>query len=123
MTVIWMAILTAMRALRRNKLRSALTMLGIIIGVAAVITMVSVGAARRAVQQQIKSLGNNLHGVSRRHDGGGARSRLAAPSRRSRSATRRRSRASARPSPRTWIKRQVVQVVYGNANWSTSARA
>ena len=49
------------RALRRNKLRAALTMLGIFIGVAAVIAMVAVGdGARYSVQQQIQSLGTNL---------------------------------------------------------------
>jgi putative ABC transport system permease protein len=51
----------AVRALRVNKLRSALTMLGIIIGVAAVIAMVSVGAGAQArVAEQIQSLGSNL---------------------------------------------------------------
>ena len=56
-----MTLMTALRALRRNKLRSALTMLGIIIGVAAVITMVSIGeGAAAAVQAEIRSLGKNL---------------------------------------------------------------
>src|SRR5206468_2700073 len=56
-----MTVVTALRALRRNLLRSTLTMLGVIIGVAAVVTMVSVGrGADAAVQQQIQSLGNNL---------------------------------------------------------------
>src|SRR6266540_2139731 len=51
----------AIRALRVNKLRSALTMLGIVIGVGAVITMVSVGAGAQArVAEQIQSLGANL---------------------------------------------------------------
>jgi len=51
----------AMNALRVNKLRSSLTMLGIIIGVAAVITMIAVGAgAQSRVEEQIKSLGSNL---------------------------------------------------------------
>ena len=51
----------ALAALRVNKLRSALTMLGIIIGVAAVIAMVAVGAGAQArVEDQIKSLGSNL---------------------------------------------------------------
>src|SRR4029450_8883889 len=49
------------RALRVNKLRSILTMLGIIIGVAAVIAMVSVGSGAQArVAEQIQSLGSNL---------------------------------------------------------------
>ncbi len=51
----------ALVALRTNKLRSALTMLGIIIGVAAVIAMVAVGAGAQArVEDQIRSLGSNL---------------------------------------------------------------
>ena len=55
------AILAAFDALRLHKLRSALTMLGIIIGVAAVIAMMAVGGgAREQVVAQIKSLGANL---------------------------------------------------------------
>src|SRR5438105_3646401 len=51
----------AMRALARNKLRSTLTMLGIIIGVGAVIAMVGVGqGAKQQVQQQIASMGSNM---------------------------------------------------------------
>jgi putative ABC transport system permease protein len=51
----------AMRALGRNKLRSVLTMLGIIIGVGAVIAMVGVGqGAQRQVQEQIAAMGSNL---------------------------------------------------------------
>src|SRR5262245_29624661 len=51
----------AIRSLRVNTLRSALTMLGIIIGVGAVIAMVAVGAGAQArVAEQIQSLGSNL---------------------------------------------------------------
>jgi putative ABC transport system permease protein len=51
----------AFRALARNKMRSALTMLGIIIGVAAVIAMVSIGqGAQASVQEQIASVGTNI---------------------------------------------------------------
>jgi putative ABC transport system permease protein len=58
----WLAgIRIALRALRVNKLRSTLTMLGIIIGVAAVITMIAIGSGAQArVEEQIKSLGSNL---------------------------------------------------------------
>ena len=53
--------LSALRALRANRLRSALTMLGIVIGVGAVIVMVAVGAGAQArVSEQIRSLGSNL---------------------------------------------------------------
>jgi putative ABC transport system permease protein len=51
----------ALRALRRNKLRTALTMLGIIIGVAAVIAMVAIGnGATTQVENQIAALGQNV---------------------------------------------------------------
>ena len=58
----WLAsVRIALRALRVNKLRSTLTMLGIIIGVAAVIVMIAIGAGAQArVEEQIKSLGSNL---------------------------------------------------------------
>ncbi len=53
--------LLALRAIRRNVLRSFLTVLGIVIGVAAVITMVTLGqGATQAVRDQISSLGSNL---------------------------------------------------------------
>ncbi|HWM77658.1 MAG TPA: ABC transporter permease, partial [Methylomirabilota bacterium] len=58
---VWQSVRIAGRALRVNKLRSALTMLGIIIGVSAVIAMVGVGAGAQArVAEQIQSLGSNL---------------------------------------------------------------
>ena len=54
-------ILLALRSIRRNLLRSFLTILGIVIGVSAVITMVTLGnGATMAVQQQIQGLGTNL---------------------------------------------------------------
>ena len=58
---VWESVRVAVRALRVNKLRSALTMLGIIIGVGAVIAMVGVGAgAQESVTERIESLGSNL---------------------------------------------------------------
>ena len=54
-------LLVALRALRRNTMRSMLTALGMIIGVAAVITMVSIGnGAKAQVEAQVASLGQNL---------------------------------------------------------------
>src|SRR3954471_2189037 len=54
----------ALSAIRANKLRSLLTMLGIVIGVSAVITMVALGSgAQKAVADQIASLGTNLLSV------------------------------------------------------------
>jgi len=59
--MIWNAFLLALKEIRRNLMRSALTMLGIIIGVAAVITMVTLGnGATAKVTEQISSLGSNL---------------------------------------------------------------
>jgi putative ABC transport system permease protein len=59
--MIWNALLLALRAIRRNLLRSFLTILGVVIGVASVITMVTLGdGATKAVSDQIASLGNNL---------------------------------------------------------------
>jgi putative ABC transport system permease protein len=59
--VIWSTLLIALREIRRNLLRSFLTILGIVIGVAAVITMVTIGrGATQAVSDQISSLGTNL---------------------------------------------------------------
>ncbi|MEW6353519.1 MAG: ABC transporter permease [Pseudomonadota bacterium] len=59
--MLWNTLLLALRAIRRNVLRSFLTVLGIVIGVSAVITMVTLGnGATRAVQNQIASMGSNL---------------------------------------------------------------
>ena len=56
-----MIMAAALQALARNKMRSALTMLGVFIGVAALIAMVAVGqGANEAVRKQIESLGTNL---------------------------------------------------------------
>ncbi|MBN1827548.1 MAG: ABC transporter permease [Deltaproteobacteria bacterium] len=59
--MIWETIVLALREIRRNVLRSSLTVLGIVIGVAAVITMVTLGGGATAqVTAEISSLGSNL---------------------------------------------------------------
>ncbi|RLB08456.1 MAG: ABC transporter permease, partial [Deltaproteobacteria bacterium] len=59
--MLWNAFILAIREIRRNLLRSSLTSLGIVIGVAAVITMVTMGnGATKKVKDEIKSLGVNL---------------------------------------------------------------
>ncbi len=58
---IWQTALIALRALRRNKMRSMLTALGIIIGVASVVAMVAVGnGAQARITSQVSALGQNL---------------------------------------------------------------
>jgi putative ABC transport system permease protein len=124
MTVLWMTVVAALQALRRHRLRSALTVLGIVIGVAAVITMVSVGrGADRAVQDQIRSLGTNLLSVvSGATTAAGVRAGWGTTS----TLTAADGAAILRECPAvaeaTWIKRQVVQVVHGERNWATSAQ-
>ncbi len=115
---------TAFRALRRNKMRSGLTMLGIIIGVAAVITMVSIGqGADAAVQQQIMSMGSNLlMVVPGATTSAGVRSGWGGVS----TLTVADGNAIKKECPSvadvTYIRRQIVQVVYGDQNWSTVAQ-
>jgi len=57
----WMTLQLSFRSLLRNKVRTALTMLGIVIGIASVITMVAIGQGASAqIQDQINSMGRNL---------------------------------------------------------------
>jgi len=110
----------AARALWRNRLRSGLTMLGMIIGVASVIAMVSVGAgADRFVQQQIASFGTNIIMViPGAVTSGGARSGWGGASTLTVADTE-----AVRRIPEiafaTHSRRQVLQIIYGNLNWST----
>ena len=113
----------ALKALRINKLRSALTMLGIIIGVAAVIIMIAVGGGARAqVEAQIKSLGANLMMVfSASPTFTGARSAAGA----THTVSEDDAYAIARELPEyvagaAPALRGSGQVVAGNSNWSTS---
>jgi putative ABC transport system permease protein len=95
-------LLLALRSIRRNLLRSFLTILGIVIGVSAVITMVTLGnGATQAVQTQIASLGTNLLMVRPVN----ARGRAAAAG---------RCRSSPRPMPNA-IRAQIGGVAAGGA--------
>lgn len=58
-TFVWLTVVTALRILQRNRLRAGLTMLGIIIGVGAVIAMVSIGEG-----QTSRAETDRLHGVN-----------------------------------------------------------
>jgi putative ABC transport system permease protein len=124
MKLLRMTLRTALRALRRNKLRSALTMLGIIIGVAAVITMVSIGqGADAAVQKQILSLGTNLLMViPGATTSSGVRSGWGGVSNLTTADAVAIKRECASVADVTYFRRQVVQVIYGDQNWSTVAQ-
>jgi len=124
MKLLRMTLRTALRALRRNKMRSGLTMLGIVIGVAAVIAMVSVGqGADFAVQKQIQSLGNNmLMVVPGATTSAGVRSGWGGVSTLSVSDANAIKKECPAIADVSYFKRQIVQVVYGNQNWSTVAQ-
>jgi putative ABC transport system permease protein len=112
----------SLRALARNKMRSFLTALGIIIGVGAVISMVSIGeGAKKGVEDRFASMGTNLLFVS--------------PGSRSRGGVHTGSGGwnTLKPEDATAIEQQCdavkytspssntrTQVIYGNKNWNTS---
>ena len=117
----WPAFRSAWRALAGNPMRSLLTMLGIIIGVAAVITMIAVGSgAQQRVESQIKALGSNIMLVLAGSQNA-AGVRLGAQSGQWLSefdanaiATEIPEVQAVAPSSRT-----SSQVIYGNTNWNT----
>ena len=114
--------LLALRSIRRNLLRSFLTILGIVIGVSAVITMVTLGnGATQAVQTQISSLGTNLLMVrpgQRQGPGGGGGGPAC---RRSRRPMPRRSWRRSAASPRWRPKAAPASPWSANGrNWATS---
>ncbi|NLA39857.1 MAG: FtsX-like permease family protein [Smithella sp.] len=109
----------SLRALRVNKMRSALTMLGIIIGVAAVITMLAVGrGASNKISEQIATVGSNLIIIlpgsttaSGIRLGSGATQNL---TRADAEAIKQECSAVATTAP---ILNGSAQLIYGNANW------
>src|SRR5712692_406171 len=114
----------ALRALARNKMRTALTMLGIIIGVGAVICTVAIGeGASNQVQEQLRNLGDNMlfisagdvnqHGI---HMGGSATKTLKLGDAK---AIQQQVPLIAKLSPGVGSQ---AQIVYGNQNWSTRVR-
>jgi len=114
----------AFRALQRNKMRAALTMLGIIIGVSAVVAMVSIGqGAQAAVQAQIESIGTNLLFVSAgAQNVGGVRSGTGDSG--TNTLTVEDLEAIRREVPSVSMVTPTVnargQLVSGNMNWNTS---
>jgi putative ABC transport system permease protein len=108
----------ALRALGKNKMRAGLTVLGVVIGIAAVTAMVSIGqSASGLVQGQFAALGTNVIVVlpGSRHRGGVRQAGFP-------TLTSRDSDAIARECPAVLASSPLVgtagQVICGNANWS-----
>lgn len=112
----------AMRALRVNKMRSILTMLGIVIGVAAVIAMIAIGGgAQQRLQEQIASLGSNLLIVV---PGSIIQSGARLGAGNAQTLTEQDARAITTEIPDVAfaapLTRSNAQVVFGNTNWATN---
>jgi putative ABC transport system permease protein len=118
---IFMTIRIALKALARNKLRTALTMLGMIIGVAAVIAMVALGSGAQAmIEDQVKAQGTNLITIFPGFSAmGGAKGGMG-------SSTRlvEEDAKALRELPEVAYVTEAVntrtQLIYGNQNWQTN---
>jgi macrolide transport system ATP-binding/permease protein len=112
---------SAAQSIGRNKMRSALTMLGVFIGVAALIAMVAVGqGANAAVKKQIESLGTNLLVViPGATTAGGVRAGAGSRTTLTVSDAQSIRREDPAVSLVSYSVRQVAQVQYANQNWST----
>jgi len=115
-------ILLALREIRRSVLRSSLTILGIVIGVAAVIIMVTLGKGATAkVTSDIAKLGSNMlqvrPGQERHGPGGGARSTAAMLDAADAEAIEKEVSGLAAVAPSA---SKSTQAIYGNQNWSTT---
>ncbi len=112
----------ALRAIRANKMRSTLTSLGIIIGVAAVIIMLAIGhGAQISIQEDMKTMGSNLiiirSGSSTSGGARGGRGSLPTMKAGDGNAIQEKISKIRLAAP---VLEQTNQVVYGNANWATS---
>ncbi len=121
MPFLWLTVLSALRILRRNPLRAGLTMLGIIIGIGAVVAMVSLGqGATASVQAEIQSLGTNvLIIVPGATTVGGVRGGLGSISTLTVSDAEDIEKKIASVTTAIYGSRSVLQVIRENKNWST----
>lgn len=111
----------AFRAIKANKMRSILTSLGIIIGVGAVIVMLSIGhGAQISIQQEMKTMGANLlvvrSGVATSSGARGGRGSQPTMKKSDGDAIQARISKIKLAAP---VLEETAQMVYGNANWST----
>ncbi|MEK9140690.1 MAG: ABC transporter permease, partial [Nitrospirota bacterium] len=117
---VWLTVVTALRVLGRNRLRAGLTMLGIIIGVGAVIAMVSIGeGAKQAVQKQIATMGTNVIMIwpSYMTIGGVRGAQGGAVTLTVTDALELKKRIPIL-SETGWLIRSTMQIVNGNRNWN-----
>jgi len=115
-----LTVTTAFRILGRNRLRAGLTVLGIVIGVAAVIAMISIGqGAKAAVRAQIASMGTNviiiLPGATTT---GGVRGGQGSAANLTVADAQDLKKKIPLLVDTGWGKRDVMQIVYGNKNWN-----
>jgi macrolide transport system ATP-binding/permease protein len=117
-----MVLSAAAQAIGRNKLRSALTMLGVFIGVAALIAMVAVGqGANQAVQEQLASLGTNMLVVMPGAvTSNGVRAGFGSASTITVADALAVKREDAAVGQVSYLIRQLGQVQFGNQNWTTN---
>ncbi|MCS6288960.1 MAG: ABC transporter permease [Nitrospira sp.] len=123
MSFLWLTIQSALRVLRRNPLRAGLTMLGIVIGVGAVVGMVSLGqGATASVQREIASLGTNvLIIIPGATTTGGVRGGLGTVSTLTVDDARDIEKRIGDISLVTYASRSVLQVIHEHKNWNTIA--
>jgi len=116
--MLWNTILLAFREIKRNVMRSVLTILGIVIGVGAVITMVTIGGGATAqVKEQIASMGSNLLMVTPGKRLGPGQSSSAPLFKMSDGeAIAREVSSIAAVAP---VSSQSIKAIFGNQNWST----
>ena len=121
MSFLWLTMLSAFRILRRNPLRAGLTMLGIIIGIGAVVAMVSLGqGATASVQSEIASLGTNvLIVVPGATTVSGVRGGLGSVSTLTVEDSEEIEKKVAGVATVMYGTRSVLQVIRDNKNWST----
>jgi putative ABC transport system permease protein len=117
--MLWNTVLLALREIKRNVMRSFLTILGIVIGVGAVITLVTIGGGATAqVKEQITSMGSNLLMVTPgKRLGPGQSSNTPLFKVSDGEAILRDVGSIAAVAP---VSSKSLQAVFGNANWSTS---
>ena len=121
MSFLWLTMLSALRILRRNPLRAGLTMLGIIIGIGAVVAMVSLGqGATASVQAEISSLGTNvLIIIPGATTVGGVRGGLGSISTLTVDDAQDIEKKVSSVTMVMYATRSVLQVIRENKNWST----